>query len=323
MFCHVPFTDLHIDLNGDIHCCCPGWLPTILGNLFKSTIDEIRSGLIAEEIRRSVSDGDFRFCTNCAYLPNMQGPISESPPPWFLEKMASKNIHMLLLDYDLSCNLACPSCRTGMISSPSDTTIKIHEIVLSSGLLLKTDHILLSGSCDPFASKLYWQLLRDLPTINPLLYVHILTNGLLLDESRWTALGATQDRILGITISVDAATPETYKLNRGGSWDRLWRNIGFLRQLRRNGQQFRLSLNYVVQDNNFRELILLPQLVSDYEIDQVNVYFLSNWGTYSASDYQNRAVHLTSHEHHAEFVSVMENELLSANRKFVLPTFAR
>ena len=320
MFCHVPFTDLHVSETGDVNCCCPEWLPTPLGNLLESSLEEIWHGPVAEAIRSSVLDGSFRYCTGCAYLPKIQGPITEQPTPWAMEKLDARGLRTLVLDYDLTCNLACPSCRLKIVDRSSDRGARVHELVLSSKIFQTVDRLMLSGSGDPLASPTYWKLLKDLPVLNPRLVVSLLTNGLLLDESHWSALGPARDQVTTVGVSIDASTPETYRKNRGGSWEKLWRNLDFVRRLRHEGRLLDLSTNYVVQANNFREVIPFARLAIEHEIDHVNFYFLRNWGTFSPSDYQARAVHLPAHPDHSELRAVLSDPRLTGDPRVVLPT---
>jgi MoaA/NifB/PqqE/SkfB family radical SAM enzyme len=317
MFCHVPFTNLHVFEEGDAYCCCPDWLPTRLGNVLESSLAEIWNGPVAEEIRRSVLDGSFRFCTGCAYLPRARGPVTERPWPPALDK----RIRLLNLDYDRTCNLKCPSCRSSLISRPSDRARLVHETVIESKIIGQVDGLYLTGTGEPLASPCCLQVLRDLPVLNPRAQVSLHTNCLLLDESRWSALGPARDRIRQISVSVDAGTPETYRLNRGGSWEKLWRNIDFVHSLRREGRRIDLIMYYVIQDNNFRELIDFSRLAIEHGADGICVFYLRHWpGALTRTEYEARAVHLPGHPNHDALYSVLKSRELTSNPAVVLPT---
>jgi MoaA/NifB/PqqE/SkfB family radical SAM enzyme len=316
MFCHVPFTNLHVFEEGDAYCCCPDWLPVRLGNVLESSLTDIWNGPIAEKIRNSILDGSFEHCTGCAYLPHARGPVTESPPPDL-----EKRIRLLNLDYDRTCNLKCPSCRSSPISRPSDRAERIHEIVLESKIIEQVDGLYLTGAGEPLASPCCLQVLRDLPSLNPRARVSLHTNSLLLNEAAWSALGPSRDQIRQISVSVDAGTPETYHFNRGGSWEKLWRNISFVNDLRHEGYRFDLFMYYVIQDNNFRELIDFCRTALDHGTDGISVFYLRHWpNALTPSEYAARAVHLPGHPHHDEFCSVLKSEELRRNPLIVLPT---
>jgi radical SAM protein with 4Fe4S-binding SPASM domain len=79
--CPNPFERFEIKVDGDVYCCCEGWLPKRLGNVFEQDLREIWLGEAARAIRESVLDDSFRFCTMCPYLPGPRGPVTTDPPP--------------------------------------------------------------------------------------------------------------------------------------------------------------------------------------------------------------------------------------------------
>jgi radical SAM protein with 4Fe4S-binding SPASM domain len=324
MFCPMPFQSFQVKPSGDVHCCCEDWLPIRLGNILEESAAAIWRGGAATEIRRSILDGSFGHCVRCPFLPGPRGPVTGGP----LEPPLPAKIRDLWLDYDRTCNLACPSCRSGYIwRSPRDAqTSRVHEAVLSSGLLSQIRRLHVSGAGDPFASSFYWGLLRSLAGLphNPDLEIALMTNGQLLDEQHWEELGLVREQVAEIGISIDAATEEVYAANRGGSWRRLWHNIDFARELRRQGARFALAAYFVVQANNFRELPLLRAMTIDEGFDRLHVFCLRNWGTFSDEDYRERAVHLPGHFEHGHFLRAMADPVLADPRIELpfLPPFA-
>ena len=62
-YCLAPFIQVAIDIHGDVRLCgCESWLPTIIGNIFRSNIVEILSGTPAQTIRQSIINGSFEYC---------------------------------------------------------------------------------------------------------------------------------------------------------------------------------------------------------------------------------------------------------------------
>src|SRR6185295_18867756 len=85
-----------------------------------------------------------------------------------------------------------------------------------------------------FASHHFRHLITklDAPRFSKL-RLRLQTNGLLLDEEAWTDL-RLDGRVDSIWISIDAAHADTYeRLRRGGSFERLLRNLDFVSRLRR------------------------------------------------------------------------------------------
>jgi radical SAM protein with 4Fe4S-binding SPASM domain len=318
--CPKPFHQIEIKANGNVYCCCEGWLPKPLGNVLETPLIEIWQGASARDIRSSIFDGSFRYCTACPYLPGPGGPVIDTSPL----RPAANKIHTIKLDYDQTCQLKCPSCRTDHSRYFVDEakTKRIHEAVMTSGVLEITDQVYVTGAGDPFASPLYWNFLKTLHVPqNPNLKIFLHTNGLLLDEQHWNELGDNQDRVSEIGISIDAATPMTYQINRGGSWSKLWSNIEFVNRLQKSGKTIMLGMFYTVQANNFRELMAFLQLAFAHKAAWISITALRNWGTYTSDDYQQRAVHLPSHPDYAEFRRVITDSSITQNPKIVLDSF--
>jgi MoaA/NifB/PqqE/SkfB family radical SAM enzyme len=105
-FCPNPFERFEISDKGEVFVCCPSYLPKSIGNIYDSSVEEIWNSEAASEIRASILDGTFKYCsrTFCGDIASMSLPPKQetSLPP-----MPPK-IH---LSYDPACNLSCPSCR--------------------------------------------------------------------------------------------------------------------------------------------------------------------------------------------------------------------
>jgi hypothetical protein len=138
----------------------------------------------------------------------------------------------------------------------------------------------------------------------------------------WTVWGESINQIDEVSISVDASTAETYQKNRGGSWPVLWDNVEFVnRRLRRPGRPFIFYMRFVVQANNFREMIPFVELAFRHRANEVFVWYLRNWNAFSDAEYLSRAVHLPGHPDYAEFGRVMADERLTGDKRIHLPVF--
>lgn len=315
MICPLPFREFQVKPSGDVYCCCEDWLPTPIGNILEEAPSEIWNSQTAREIRASVCHGDFRFCTRCPFLPGPAGPVSrERPIP------PAKQPSVIRLDYLRGCNLRCPSCRK---QAHEDLHAgQVHEAVLVGGVLDSAEFLCASGAGDPVADPSCWDLLCNLHHVvpkNPGLEVKLYTNGLLLDERRWSELGPTRQKISEIGFSIDAGTEDTYAKNRGGSWQRLWHDVDLARWMSGEAKNFKIDLYFVLQANNFRELPGLLEMARDHGLDLVHVFFLRNWGTFASDEYERRAVHHPSHPEHGELARTIERS--RKDPRLVLPTF--
>jgi len=107
---------------GDVYLCCPSWLDKVVGNIQLQTVEEVWNGRPAQELRRSILDGSFRYCDGgrCPFLQTLSGPVTRVDAVTDPDLREAIDKQMLELpygpkevncSYDRSCNLSCPSCR--------------------------------------------------------------------------------------------------------------------------------------------------------------------------------------------------------------------
>ncbi len=324
-FCQNPFTRLEIHENGDCYFCCEAWLPKPIGNVLESPLEDIWNGQVAQEIRESIFDNSFRFC-NAEYCEHL---VKNTLP---MQKVADiEEFHLLevaheqsaILDfgpnifsanYDRSCNLTCPTCRHDLIVHPIDSDpkiAKIHQTLMQ--ILPQLRHLKVTGSGDPLGSPYFARLLTSLKSTDyPNLNILLQTNAQLFTPERWEKLSAIRPSIHTLDISIDAATEPTYNINRrGGSYSRMLMNLAFLGTRRKSGEVKNLIISFVVQKNNWREMADFVRLGQRYGVDQVRFTRIKNWGTFSESEYLERAVHLEQHPENAQFLHELQNPIFT------------
>ena len=144
--------------------------------------------------------------------------------------------------------------------------------------------------------------------------IHLHTNGLL-----WTRadLGIDPGGDPGgswsrPTISIDAATPETYAINRrGGDFRRLLGAAGFISELRiRRGRSSTLGINMTVQANNYREMPAFVELGRRHHCDRVSFHQLLDWGSYPPEEYDARAIQRPTHPEHEALLEMLADKRL-------------
>ena len=62
--CPLPFTRFEVNPTGEVHICCPRHVPTSIGNVESGDVDEMWNGDRVREIRQSVLDGSFKYCSH-------------------------------------------------------------------------------------------------------------------------------------------------------------------------------------------------------------------------------------------------------------------
>jgi hypothetical protein len=139
--------------------------------------------------------------------------------------------------------------------------------------------------------------------------LHLHTNGLLWTPRLWETI-PTEIRALirSAEISIDAASPETYRVNRrGGKFGTLLARLEFIQSLRSAGPLERLTISMVVQTNNFHEMRAFVLLGKRFRADTVYFSRLADWGTFSGVELQTRSVHRADHSRHRELLDVLSD----------------
>lgn len=281
-----------------------------LASVASFSIDSLWNSPEAQHIRHEANrDGIASMCRNCPRLAchadaeNNKRP--EAPLP-----LTSRGPKTLNLAYDRSCNLQCPSCRMHSILHAPGTemheTLDVFQENIIRPLLATADRAFLAGLGDPFGSPCYWRLLRTTePEHAPTLKWYILTNGQGFTPERYAQI-PTRDQIDSVQFSIDAATPETYAINRNSNWGRLLANLAFAGQLRHDGKLDKLDISMVVQQNNYREIPAFVELAKANHVDTVLFNGLLNQGTYQYADYTARAVCAQRHAEHKAAMALLD-----------------
>ncbi|MFC1848568.1 twitch domain-containing radical SAM protein [candidate division CSSED10-310 bacterium] len=318
LFCSKPFEYVQVEQSGEMFLCCPQHLRTPVGDIRHHNFMEIWNSALAQEIRHSILVGNFKYCSEatCDLLQTRNLPTLEVASERYghiIEGGITRLDHgprVLNLTYDPSCNLACPSCRSHYITLKGKARQQVEKIhrQVTGPHITDAHRIIISGMGDPFGSKLYYSFLRDFdPRSAPDLKIQLSTNGLQFNEQTWNMI--CHDAIDMVDVSVDAATPETYQLNRGGDFDTLLENLEFIGELRRRGKLAVFKLHYVVQANNFLEMKDFVTLGLKVHCDSICFKQLVNWNSYSEQDYLQRAIQLPIHPRHNDFLKVLSDPL--------------
>jgi len=351
-FCYRPWQCLDLnafDLKAARITPCDAWSPVAIGDALLDPVHEIWNARMAQEFRRSMLDGSFRYCSKirCPFISHrtlparpadaeldlpapagnhqsgpdhhVTGGIStgEAKAPlsasagrerYGLKTQASPRSVMLGLDRE--CNLACPQCRPDFhVANESDRTAVDRIIArLTPELWNGVRVVRLNTNGDLFAGRASRRLLEQLSRDRfPQLRFDFITNGQLLDRRTFDHFDL-KGRMTGLSISMDAATEETYRIvRRGGEFSRLLSNLEFLDGLRQNeGETFQLRLEFVVSAWNFREMIPFVEIGRRFHADAVLFTAFFNW---HFRDEQFRQVNVADPRHpdHQQLVEILRS----------------
>jgi sulfatase maturation enzyme AslB (radical SAM superfamily) len=320
-FCKVPFEKLVVSTDG-ARLCCPSYVPTSIGNPKTQTLDEIWNSPQAIEIRRSIVDGDYRYCLDlCPAIVQDRLPRVEELAPGVYEAAVAASQaplpagprHLALL-HDRSCNLSCPSCRSTVIAAsvqeraefqvildrvirPAFPSLRVLEF--AGGEILASAHLKnVALSIDREAT--------------PDLRVAIISNGTLFDRAAWEQLRNIHGMVKLVYVSLDAAEADTFEeLRRGGTWRETLANVEFLASLRREGRIGELGITFVVQKRNFREMRAFAALGLRLGCDRVMFHELVDFATYGAGGFAARDVCDPGHPEHEALLAELRDPIFA------------
>ncbi len=328
-FCSKPFDNFEINPDGSVAVCCHAWLPQKIGNIAEQGLWEVWNSDIAQRIRASILDGSYRYCVaeecgaiQAGTLPKcaeVQDPRHRTYIDQQLTKLDEPPF-LFNLGYDESCNLSCPSCRQALVlhtQGPEyEKRARIQRTLVDTLLTEPHDHPMrlnITFSGDPLGSKLFRDLLVNLDGRKfPGLEVTLQTNGVLFTREAWARLEKLHGNFRGIAVSVDAATPETYAyIRRGGNWNKLLENLRFMCELLAESRLRWVTLEYVVQHRNYRELPSAVEMARAFGASAVTLSLITDWGTHSPEEFAEHAIWKTSHPEFEQFLEVLRHPLLS------------
>lgn len=335
--CTHPFS--YMDLQPyQVYVCCPSWCPTSIRE-HREDGDISWYTDAAIDIRKSVLDGTYRHCNHqvCPSLNRLlntnEVPVNFIPIDEFkiihninsLDDVANMETHPehVLFGFDRSCNFKCPSCRKELVPNDDENsdsykekmkTLEIIENKFSSHI----KSILITGSGDPFYSKIYRDYLInfDSSKYTNLERINIITNGKLLTKKMWESLKA-KDYIKNIEISIDAGTEYTYEnvTRLNGKWDVLIENLKFISTLETLDS---MCCSFVVSEKNFLEMSIFYYLISDIFKDskfdlRINYTQHVHWGDGVYTEEEVKNLQVFNETHH--FFNAFLDELIEVNGK--------
>jgi MoaA/NifB/PqqE/SkfB family radical SAM enzyme len=318
LFCEKPFMTAEVAQEGRTFLCCPVQLPTVVGDATDGSFMDVWNSEKAQAVRGSILDGSFSHCCEktCGLLQSRSLPKRDEVTDPYLRTIIDRKITRMprgptsiTMNYDRSCNLACPTCRAGVITlkgPAKEEALAIQDWATHPDVLKYGAFLHFTGSGDAFASQIFHSFLRGFdPAAHPHVRIGLGTNGLLFTEKSWERI--CNEAIVVACISVDAATPATYKQNRGADFELLLANLDFIGSLRATGKLMMFGINFVVQENNYGEMPAFVDLGKKVGADFVFFQQLVNWGTFTRAEFRRRAVHLPDHARHEDFLEVLKD----------------
>lgn len=316
-FCKHPWEFLEIQSGYQCFCCCPSWLPTPIGN-FRNT-SKIMNTPQLKKIRESILDGSFKYCDHglCPHIQNGTLPNKEDVDLDYYTVEFDKLPCFINFCYDKTCNLACPSCRNGLILDNDGAIFESNFQKQQNILKFIQDHysddieviLNITGSGDPFASRLYRELIWSFDGKKyPNVKFQFQTNGLMLTQHYWDKMENIADNINGFVISLDAGTAETYKVTRGGDWGLLMENLLLLRdkQMIEQGRYF-VRLDMVVSTDSYKDIPHFIELGKRFGF-KMYLSKVNDWGHFPPGEFDRLCVWNKKHPEYENFIKIVNRE---------------
>lgn len=315
--CPRPFDTVLIDKTGSCYACeCTAWLPQSIGNLQIQPLSEIIGNARHQHIQSTIEDGTYRLCNEhqCSYI--QAGVFNASN--WIDQRRQAGRplVRTIRLAIDDSCNLRCPSCRPSMIFHKEGSAYqrgrrladRVNQWLQSYP---EPVTVQIGSDGDPFASQVYRYFMQNTPHRDTVDY-QILTNGLLFEEFR-TQVPHVISRLTQLGVSMDGASQRTYEqLRLGGNWHKILANLTAIQSLRQQ-QEFKFHIHFVVQRDNYHEMMAIIDLAEHYGADKIYLNRIEDWNVMNKFEQQN----IWHTEHYQQCLQQVIKRQQSQSRRFI------
>ena len=285
--CSTMCNHLEILADGATRSCCTTFVSQGLDNIFEKDVDELWHSKLHKILCLSTENRTFSFCDKSmcplfvAKKPEETAGLDEEP----YQEIAPFP-ETVSLGYDSSCNLSCITCRKGLHYAKGEELESVNRITdkVLTDYLPHCKFLIMAGSGEVFASPAYRKVYES-EKCDPQ-YIRLLSNGTLFTPANWERFIKGKKAKIMLTVSVDAATKETYgKIRQGGNFDMLKKNMEFASRLRKDGSLCYFRMNFVVQKENYKEMIPFVEWGLELGVDEVFFTKILNWGTYTPEEF--------------------------------------
>lgn len=284
--CNTMLNHLEIMHRGNTRCCCTTFVKQNLDNIFEKEIDGVWHSKLHKVMCLSTENRTYTFCNKemCPlFVAKRKEAVRNEDKAY---KHMSEFPEVLALGHDSSCNLSCETCRRELHFAKGQELEMVNRITdkIKSEYLPHSKFVILAGDGEVFASPAY-QAVYESENCHPD-YIRLLSNGMLFTPEKWEKFRANNKGKIMLTVSVDAATKQTYEsIRRSGNFDKLKKNMEFASELRKSGELRYFRMNFVVQRRNYQEMPLFVKWGEQLGVDEVFFTKILNWGTYTEAEF--------------------------------------
>jgi organic radical activating enzyme len=260
-FCYAPWTNIHINTEGDYKTCCAGG--NVLGKLKSIPIYNILSDKKLLEIKKAIYNNQYH--ENCESCVKVEKNSSSSERIWYdsiahkeiieLDNIADSNLQNLDIRWSNTCNLSCVYCDHYASSQWStlkkqpverldykNTLDSILDFIDSNKKSLK--NISLLGG-EPLLQK---ENERLLDVVSDQVSIYVITNLSVPLETNKIFKKLIEKTNVTWDISFETVEERFEYVRHGSSWDLMLKNINYLREATKDkpGQAIAVTSQYSV-----------------------------------------------------------------------------
>lgn len=286
--CSTMLNHIELQTGGHVYNCCTSFVENAIGNVEDEPIKEIWNSSVHKIMCLSNENRTYSFC-------------NKKMCPFFIGKEASIKIELdreyermrsmpktVAIGFDASCNLQCETCRSELHIAKEGELERVTKYanIVKHDLLPECEFLIMAGNGEVFASQAYKDVYSS-KEIAQIKNIRILSNGTLFNEKNWREFSTHNKGKIMLTVSIDAATKETYEaIRRNGNFDILRKNMEFAAQLRKEGKLVYFRLNFVVQKRNYKEMVDFVKWGLELGVDEIFFTKILNWGTYTSEEFK-------------------------------------
>lgn len=311
-FCERPFKAAYYGSTGKVWPC--GWMHYAIGDQYEQDLGEIWNSEAANRARESILDGSFAYCRKVSCPLCEQDKLLEVTEEELKTLAVPTEVpEILLIANDMTCNIACTTCRTGMFCPSAEYREKVDSILQKlKPYAERAKYIDMDGTGEALASPSFMRFLAELHPEHSDCTISLQTNGVLFDEAHWSKISHLSGYDLRTIVTLNSIQRETYRYLSGGfdHLERVLENLRFLSRLRRENKLKRLGITMVVQECNFQEIPEYINRFSDsreYEFDYISIKPVYKWFGLSEETYWFKNVLNPLHPYHKEYLKVLED----------------
>lgn len=289
--CYTMFNTYEVADSGKANCCCTTFVEISIGNLIYESFEEIWYSNIHKVLCLSTVNRTYSFCNKnrCPLIMDKVNKLSNSYLTGNTYRKLEEKPTMVGISIDSTCNLACITCRDKLIAETGDK-LK-NSMLMADKLITETlpnvNFWIMAGNGEIFTSQVYKKIYLSKESRIPQRF-RILSNGTLFNEHNWNQINENRTGEIMLSVSIDAVTKETYgKIRCHGNFNRLKDNMLFASQLRKDNKLSYFQLNFVVQRENYKEMIDFVKWGKELSVDKIFFTKILNWGTYSEDEFNN------------------------------------